>query len=60
MQTEFIQNLIEKRASVIVYTINGFQLRGCIVDLGEDYILVKCNGKTSMIFTHAVSTISPA
>lgn len=60
MHTDFLKNIVERRSPVVVYTINGFQLRGCVVDFDNDCIYVKCNGKTSMIYKHAVSTISPA
>lgn len=60
MPNTYIEECINARANVTVYTMNGFQIRGCIIADADTYIIVKSNGKKKMVYKHAVSTIEPA
>lgn len=45
---------------VTVFLINGFQLRGTVKGFDPFTVLLEYEGKTHLIYKHAISTISPA
>jgi len=56
-------NLEALRASktrVTLFTINGFQLKGTIVDFDANTVVLRCDGTEQMLYKHAISTIKPA
>lgn len=55
----YIEECINARVNVIIFTTNGFQFRGVIVNDFCDHIIVKSDNKKSMIYKHAISTIQP-
>lgn len=57
MIDSYIAECISAHANVVVYTMNGFQMRGCIVAEFSEYIVLKSSGKKKMIYKHAISTI---
>lgn len=60
MPDTYIEECIKQRHKVVVFTINGFQIRGVIFHEEEEYIIVDVCGKKQMVYKHAISTISPA
>ena len=59
IQDLFLNNARKNRSPIVVYLISGFQMR-CVVKSFDNYvILLESEGKQSMIYKHAVSTISP-
>lgn len=59
MPDTYIEEAMFARTNVVVYTINGYQIRGVIVHNDDDYIVVLSSGKNKMLFKHAISTIEP-
>lgn len=59
VQDEFLSNLISQKIFTVIYTINGFQIRGIILDHDECTILVEADGKRQMVYKSAISTIAP-
>jgi host factor-I protein len=63
-QEDYIETLIEERAEVNVYLVNGIKLRGCISDFDKHVLFVtnlsSANNGPQMVYKHAVSTISRA
>lgn len=59
MPDTYIEEVMYARTNIVVYTINGYQIRGCVVNNDEDYIVVLSSGKKKMIYKHAISTIEP-
>ena len=49
-----------QNAPVVLYTMNGFQIRGEIVDFDDVTVLVEDGAKkqTQMVYKHALSTIA--
>jgi len=45
---------------VTIYLMNGFQLRGTVKGFDPFTVLLEYEGKTHLIYKHAISTISPA
>ena len=59
IQDLFFKNARKSRTPIVVYLISGFQLRGIVKSFDNYVILLESDGKQSMIYKHAVSTISP-
>ena len=59
IQDVFLNNARKNRSPIIVYLISGFQMRGIVKSFDNYVILLESEGKQSMIYKHAVSTISP-
>jgi len=59
IQDVFLNNARKNRSPIIVYLISGFQMRGIVKSFDNYVILLESDGKQSMIYKHAVSTISP-
>lgn len=59
VQDAFLSEAKAEQTFVVIYTINGFQIRGVIVDFDELAILVDSGVKKQMVYKHAVSTIAP-
>ena len=59
IQDLFLNNARKSRTPIVVYLISGFQLRGIVKSFDNYVILLESDGKQSMIYKHAVSTISP-
>lgn len=59
IQDLFLNNARKNRSPIVVYLISGFQMRGVVKSFDNYVILLESEGKQSMIYKHAVSTISP-
>lgn len=59
VQDEYISNLKEQKTPCTVFTINGFQIRGVVIDDDETSIVVESDGESQLVYKHAISTIAP-
>ncbi|MBO5248458.1 MAG: RNA chaperone Hfq [Clostridia bacterium] len=59
IQEVFLNNARKNRSPIIVYLISGFQMRGIVKSFDNFVVLLESDGKESMIYKHAISTISP-
>ena len=59
LQDRFLIQCRSERMPVTVFMVNGFQMRGVIVDYDSFVILLDAEGKQEMVYKHAVSTIMP-
>ena len=59
IQDTFLNNARKNRAPIIVYLVSGFQMRGVVKSFDNYVILLESDGKESMIYKHAVSTVTP-
>ncbi len=59
IQEVFLNNARKNRSPIVVYLISGFQMRGVVKSFDNFVILLESDGKESMIYKHAISTISP-
>lgn len=59
IQDTFLNNARKNRSPIVVYLISGFQMRGIVKSFDNYVILLESDGKESMIYKHAVSTVSP-
>ena len=58
-QDSFLTQARKGRIPLVVFLINGFQLRGILTGFDNFVILLQSDGKQQMIYKHAVSTIVP-
>ena len=59
LQDSFLSQVRAQKVPVNIYLMNGFQIKGTITGF-DNFIIMLDNGeKQSLVFKHAVSTISP-
>lgn len=55
---KFLTECRDTRCDVVVFTTNGFQLRGVILSFdGEVIVLRREDGRNAMVYQSAISTI---
>ena len=60
LRDRFLKECQRRGLYMTIFTTNGFQLKGRIAGFDEDVLIVTQNdGKQSMVFRHAVSTVVP-
>jgi host factor-I protein len=59
LQDAYLAEIKRQSVPVIVYLVNGFQLRGLVKGFDPFTILLEYEHKMHLIYKHAVSTISP-
>ena len=59
VQNNYLANAKKHRTPMIIYMMNGFQVKGKIIDFDRFAILVESDGKKKLLYKSAVSTIQP-
>lgn len=59
IQDTFLNQVRKDKVPVIVYLVNGFQIRGIVRAFDNFTIVVEADGKQQMIYKHAISTFIP-
>jgi len=59
LQDAFLAEVKRQAVPVVVYLMNGFQLRGVVKGFDPFTIVLEYERKAHLIYKHAVSTISP-
>jgi host factor-I protein len=60
LQDAFLSECKSLGTPVIVYLMNGFQLRGIVKGFDPFTLLLEYEQRTLLVYKHAISTISPA
>ena len=58
-QDQFLSAARRERCAVTLFLMNGFQMKGVIRGFDSFVVLVESEGRTQMIFKHAISTVAP-
>ena len=58
-QDSFLAKLRQTRTPVTMFLVNGFQMRGTVEGFDVFTVLLMSEGRQSLIFKHAISTIMP-
>lgn len=58
-QDTFLNTARRDRLNVVVFLMNGFQMKGIVRAFDNFVIVLDTDGKQQMIYKHAVSTIVP-
>ena len=59
LQDVFLNAARKDRKPVTIYLTNGFQFRGVVKGFDNYTIVLDSDGKQSLVYKHAVSTIIP-
>ena len=59
IQNYFLAKAKQQQTPMIIYTMNGFQVKCKIIGYDRFAILVDSDGVEKMLYKHAVSTIQP-
>lgn len=58
LQEKFLSEFKESEAEVTVFLVNGFQMRGTVIDFDRFVIQLHSGGKDQLIYKHAISTFT--
>ncbi|GEQ05002.1 RNA chaperone Hfq [Staphylococcus gallinarum] len=58
IQDKFLGQFKAEETKVIVFLVNGFQMKGTIVDFDKYLVCLLSQGKEHMIYKHAISTFT--
>jgi len=59
LQDSFLNQARREKAQVVVFLVNGFQLKGVVRGFDNFTVILDTEGKQQMIYKHAISTIVP-
>lgn len=59
LQDVFLNHARKENVPLTVFLTNGFQMRGTVRSFDSYTVLLDCDGKGSLIYKHAISTITP-
>jgi host factor-I protein len=59
IQDTFLNQIRKEKVPVIVYLVNGFQIRGMVKAFDNFTIVLEADNKQQMIYKHAISTFTP-
>ena len=59
LQDAYLAEVKRQAVQVVVYLVNGFQLRGIVKGFDQFTIILEYEHRSHLIYKHAVSTISP-
>ena len=60
LQDVFLNRARKENMPLTVYLTNGLQMRGSVRAFDGYTVLLECEGRGSLIYKHAISTITPA
>jgi len=58
-QDHILKHVHQKKIEVIVYFVNGYQLKGKITAYDNFTVILRSDERDQMIYKHAISTIAP-
>ena len=58
-QDTFLSAVRRDRSTVVVFLMNGFQMKGIVRGFDSFVVMLDTDGKQQMIYKHAISTIVP-
>ena len=60
IQDSFLAGARKDKLPLILFLMNGFQMRGFVTAFDSFTVVLDCEGKQELIYKHAISTIIPA
>lgn len=60
LQDIFLNNARKNRIQVVIYLINGFQLKGFVKGFDSFTVVLDQDGKQMLVYKHAITTVTPA
>lgn len=59
LQDSFLNKVRSEKKNIVVYLLNGFQVRGRVWGFDNFTVIMESEGKQQLIYKHAISTIAP-
>lgn len=59
LQDSFLNQVRKENVAVIIYLVNGFQLRGFVKGFDNFTVIIENESKQQLVYKHAISTITP-
>ena len=59
LQDELLDEITEQKIPVTVFLMNGFQIRGMILDHDDAVLVLEADGKQQIIYKHSISSLAP-
>ncbi|MCH3951368.1 MAG: RNA chaperone Hfq [Acidaminococcus sp.] len=59
LQDSFLNKVRSEKRTIVIYLLNGFQVRGRVWGFDNFTVIVESEGKQQLIYKHAISTIAP-
>ena len=59
LQDSFLNLVRKENMAVVIYLVNGFQLRGLVKGFDNFTVILEQEGKQQLVYKHAISTIMP-
>ena len=60
LQEIFLNQVRKARTSVVIFLVNGVQMRGLVTGFDNFTVVLDSEGRQQLIYKHAISTIVPA
>ena len=60
LQDSFLNHVRKENVGVVIYLMNGFQLRGLVRGFDNFTVIIENDGKQQLVYKHAISTIAPS
>ena len=59
LQEQFLSKVLRSGTPLVVFLMNGFQMRGYVTGFDAFTVILTSDGKQMVIYKHAISTIIP-
>lgn len=59
LQDSFLNRVRSEKKAIVIYLMNGFQVRGRVWGFDNFTVILESEGKQQLIYKHAISTIAP-
>ena len=59
LQDSFLNLVRKENLAVIIYLVNGVQIRGLVRGFDNFTVIIENDGKQQLVYKHAISTIAP-
>lgn len=59
LQDSFLNKVRSEKKTIVIYLMNGFQVRGRVWGFDNFTVILESEGKQQLIYKHAISTIAP-
>ncbi len=59
LQDAFLNQVRKDNIPIVVFLINGFQIKGHVKGFDNFIVILDVEGKQQMVYKHAISTIAP-
>ena len=60
LQELFLNSSRKEKMPITIFLTNGVQLKGIVKGFDTYVVILNCDGKSHMIYKHAISTIIPS